>query len=121
MIKKKSWLWWFTIFANSNVTTTISPHIYVCKNFSTLPKSIQERIIKHEKIHLQQQKEQGLVKFLFLYIFALPLFYNPRRYKWEYEAYTKSGTSEKQAKEYLSSWHYGFLLNTNKKEAPGGI
>lgn len=70
---------------------------------------MQKRIIRHERIHLQQQKEQGSIKFLFLYIFALPLFYNPWRYKWEWEAYTKSGTSKEKAKEYLQSWHYGFL------------
>ena len=110
MIKTKSWLWWFTLFANPHVTTTLYPHIYVCKDFYSLSQETQKRIIKHETIHLQQQKQHGLIKFLFLYIFVFPLFYNPWRYKWEWEAYTKSGTSKEKTKEYLSSWNYGFLF-----------
>ncbi len=111
MIKTKSSWWWLTLFANPHVHTTLYPHIYVSKEFHTFSKTTQERILKHEKIHLEQQKKQGIFKFLFLYVFAFPLLYNPWRYKWEWEAYTKSGTSEKQTKEYLSSWNYGFLLN----------
>lgn len=111
MIKKKSWLWYFTILANPKVNTTISPHIYVSKDFDTFPKTFQERILKHEKIHLKQQQEQRILKYLFLYIFIFPILYNPWRYKWEYEAYIKSGTSKENTKKYLSSWHYGFLKN----------
>ena len=117
MIKKKSWLWLFTIFANPSVTTTISPHIYVCNNFFYFPKAIQQRIVKHEKIHIKQQNAHGLFRFLFLYIFVLPLFYNPWRYGWEYEAYTQSGTSTEKTKKYLSSWHYGWLF-THKQCKP---
>ena len=109
MIKQKSWLWCLTIFAHPKTTTTIYPNIYISKNFYRLPKVSQQRILIHENIHLQQQKNQ-LLKYLFLYIFIFPLFYNPWRYKWEYEAYTKSGTSVKQTKKYLSSWQYGFLF-----------
>jgi hypothetical protein len=111
MIKEKSFWWWFTLFANPNVTTTISPHIYVSTQFKDLSKSNQNLVIKHEEIHLKQQEEKGIFCYLFLYIFCLPLFWNPWRYKWEMEAYTKSGTSKKQAKEYLSSSVYGWLLN----------
>ena len=108
MLKQKSWLWNLTIFANTNTTTTIYPNIFLSKNFYQLSKKQQNTILKHEKIHLNQQK-QGRLKFLFLYIFCLPFFYNPWRYKWEYEAYTKSGTSKKRTKQLLSSWHYGWL------------
>jgi hypothetical protein len=109
MIKQKSWLWWLTIFANPNVSTGLYPHIYVSKNFYNLSKSSQDRVIKHEEIHLKQQQEYGLCKFLFFYIFCFPFFSNPWRYDWEYEAYTKSGTSVTKTKEYLSSWVYGWL------------
>lgn len=112
MIKQRSWWWWLTIFANPNVTTAIYPYIYVSKNFYNLSKVTQDRIIKHEEIHLKQQKEVGLVRFLFLYIFCLPLFYNPWRFKWEYEAYIQSGTSKKVAKRYLKLWNYGWLINS---------
>ena len=109
MIKEKKWYWWLTIFANPNVTTTVSPNIYVSNNFYSFTKRTQNKIIKHENIHLEQQEENGLFRFLFLYIFCLPFFYNPWRYKWEYEAYTKSGTSKQKTEEYLSSWYYGWL------------
>lgn len=109
MQKQKSWIWWLTVFANPNTTSTIYPNIYLSKNFYNFSKETQNRIIKHEQIHLEQQKN-NLIKYLFLYIFTFPLFYNPWRYNWEYEAYTKSGTSIKKTKEYLSSWNYGFIF-----------
>lgn len=109
MIKEKKWYWWLTIFANPSVTTTIYPHIYVSRGYSSLSKTSQKRILEHEKIHLKQQASIGLLKYLFLYSFCFPLFYNPWRYRWEYEAYTQSGTSKKKTQEYLSSSVYGWL------------
>jgi hypothetical protein len=109
MIKEKKWYWWLTIFASPLVTTTLSPHIYVSRGYSGLNKTSQQRIIQHEEIHLDQQDEVGLTKYFFLYCFCLPLIYNPWRYNWEFEAYTKSGTSESKTKEYLNSWNYGWL------------
>ena len=111
MIKHKSWLWWLTIFASPNVTTTIYPHIYVSNNFYNFSKTSQNRIIKHENIHLEQQGKVGLIKFLFLYIFCFPILYNSWRYCREYEAYIGSGTSKKKTQEYLKSWQYGWIKN----------
>ena len=111
MLKEKKWYWWLTIFANPNVTTTIAPHMYLSKGFKNLSSKGQAQILKHERIHLKQQEETGIIKYLFLYTFCFLVFYNPWRYKWEYEAYTKSGTSKKQTKKYLKSWHYGWLQN----------
>lgn len=119
MLKQKSFIWYLTIFANPNVTTTIYPNIYLSKNFYNLSKLSQTKIIKHENIHLKQQKNH-LLKYLFLYIFVFPLFYNPWRYKWEYEAYTKSGTSIEQTKKYLSSWHYGFTFCSSTTKSRQG-
>ena len=114
-IKEKKWYWLLTIFAGPKVHTTIYPHIYVAKGFNNWPEKLKKRIILHEKIHLKQQKEIGLFKYLFLYIFVLPLFWNPWRYQWEMEAYTKSGHSDKKAKEFLSMWNYGWLIKAKKK------
>jgi hypothetical protein len=111
MIKEKSWIWWFTLFANPSVTTTISPHIYVAKGFYSFSKNVQNQLIKHEEVHLKQQQEKGVLLYLFLYIFCFPLFWNPYRYKWEMQAYEEDGTSSNKAKEYLSSGVYGWLLN----------
>lgn len=106
-IKQKSWVWKLTWpFAHSNFTT-INGIIYYPKDI--LPNKV---VIKHEEIHMKQQQEVGLVKFLLLYLLALPLFYNPWRYKWEYEAYTKgSGYSAELAKAKLKTKTYGWLIN----------
>ena len=108
-IKEKGPIWWLTVFLNPNVTTTIYPTIYVASGFYSWPKSVQNRVLKHEKIHLKQQKEVGVWMYLFLYVFCLPFFWNPWRYDWEYEAYVQSGTSKKKAEEYLALWNYGWL------------
>lgn len=104
-LKHKSWLWYFTFpFAHSNYTT-VGETIYHPKG-----KVPSQMIIDHELIHIQQQKDVGLVKYLFLYLFCLPLFYNPWRYKWEYEAYIKgSKYPESFVKKLLSSVSYGWL------------
>lgn len=45
-------------------------------------------------------------------IFGLPFFYNPFRYRWEYEAFIKgSKISPAQTREILSSFTYGFLFS----------
>ncbi len=108
-IKQKSWLWWATIFANPNSTTTIYPNIYVSKNFYNFSKKYQDSTIKHEKVHLKQQ-QKGLLKFLFLYCLCFPIIYNPWRYNWEYEAYKSEGYSDKRINEILKKWSYGWLI-----------
>jgi hypothetical protein len=116
VIKEKSWIWWLTIFASPKVHTTIYPNIYVAKRFNSWPKKLRERIIRHEKVHLRQQQEIGLLKYLFLYIFVLPVLWNPWRYQWEMEAYMNgSGYSIEKAKEYCKGWNYGFLINSSGK------
>ena len=111
VIKEKSWIWWLTIFASPKVHTTIYPHVYVAEGFNSWPKQLKKRIIKHENVHLEQQKEVGLLKYLFLYLFVFPVFWNPWRYQWEMQAYMKSGHSELKAKEYCKKWNYGWLNN----------
>jgi hypothetical protein len=109
MIKAKKWYWWFTIFASPTVTTTIYPNIYLSQGFYKLSKRSQNQIIKHEKIHLKQQEDTGLLLYLLLYCLCFPLFYNPWRYKWEIDAYMESGVSIEQAKINLGLWNYGWL------------
>jgi hypothetical protein len=76
---------------------------------------VKKRILKHEEIHLVQQKKTGKWKYLLLYLFVLPLFWNKYRLEWEYEAYIKSGTSEEETKKYLKKWNYGWLMNKINK------
>lgn len=110
-IKEKNLLWYLTFpFAHKNYTT-IGKTIYYPKD-----KKPSQRIIDHEYIHYLQQKKYGLLKFLFLYLFAFPLFYNPWRYKWEYEAYKKgSHLNDETIRELLSSYKYGWLKNNDRE------
>lgn len=110
-IKQKSWIWYLTIFAGPNMTTTIHPYIYVSKNFYNRSKASQDSTIKHEMVHIKQQQDNGLLKFLFLYCFCLIILYNPWRYKWEHEAYKTQGYSEQEIKAKMKKWYYGWLIS----------
>jgi hypothetical protein len=95
-IKKKNWLWNLTWpFANDN-HTTVGHTIYYPKGFPP-----NKGIIHHEEIHERQWMKEGFVKFYFLYLFCLPILWNPWRYKWEREAGTRI--------EELRSYKYGWL------------
>jgi hypothetical protein len=105
--KPKSWLWKFTFpFAHNNYTT-IGDSLYYPPKF---PPSAS--VMAHEAIHSMQQANTGFVKYLFLYIFAFPVLWNPWRFKWELEAYVMgSKLSVDQSKEILRSYQYGWLKN----------
>lgn len=104
-LKTKNWLWYFTFpFAHKNYTT-IGNNLYYPKG-----RSPSQSIVNHEMIHYYQQKKVGILKFLFLYIFGLPIFWNPWRYKWEYEAFLKgSKWNHNRIVSILKSYKYGWL------------
>jgi len=104
-LRKKSWAWKLTGSFASNNYTTIGDTIYFPEG-----RPPSSKILEHELIHIKQQQEVGLVKYLFLYLFALPFGWNPWRYKWEFEAYTEgSGMTEEHARSILHSSSYGWL------------
>lgn len=104
-IKEKCWSWILTYpFAHENYTT-VGHTIYFPEGS---PPS--EDVIRHEEVHERQWMEVGFLKFYFLYLFCLPVLWNPWRKKWELEAYTEgSKLSEKDAKRILASYRYGWL------------
>lgn len=104
--KQKSWIWLLTWpFAHENFTT-IGETVYFPKSYSIVPGSV----MTHELVHVRQQKEVGLFKYLMLYLFALPILWNPWRFKWELEAYMTLYTKEASIKK-LRSVSYGWLIN----------
>lgn len=107
--KHKSWIWWLTWpFAHptSNMFTLIGNTLYIPRNHE-----ISDSLIRHENIHVEQIKREGLLKYYFLYLFCLPLFYNPWRKKWELEAYINgSKITEQMALEKIRKVSYGWLL-----------
>lgn len=95
-MREKGWIWKLTgPFASDNYTT-VGHTIYYPKGNSPSPS-----IVKHEEIHEKQWMKEGFVKFYFLYLFMLPILWNPWRKKWELEA----GTT----KEALRSVKYGWV------------
>lgn len=108
-LKKKGWMWYLTFpFAHNNFTyNPINRTIYHPKN-----REPSERIVVHESVHQKQADEVGRWKFIFLYLFAFPLFWNKYRFRWELEAYTVgSGITEIHAVRILRSAAYGWLRN----------
>lgn len=66
---------------------TIYPFVFLFKGHTEHTKA-------HELVHIRQQRRWwkyggplGLLAWLFLYAFVLPVGWNPWRWKWEYEAY----------------------------------
>lgn len=109
-VRIKSWVWNLTIFAGTWNNTALGKTIYVQKNFYDLTKWEQERIIEHERVHIRQQREAGVLLFIFLYLFCFPILYNPFRRKWETEAMKEIGWMDEVIRKELSSWRYGWLL-----------
>ena len=66
-------------------------------------------VLSHEQIHVLQYAREGLFKFLFLYLFALPLLWNPWRARWEAEAYAvnvRAGASIQACAKVISGSGY---------------
>jgi hypothetical protein len=106
-LKEKSWVWRLTWpFAWGNYTT-IGDTLYFPKGDTYVPRSV----IAHEEIHARQQQAVGVVKFCLLYLGALPLLWNPWRWKWEFEAYTEGSKYSRQITvQLLKSYRYGWLI-----------
>lgn len=102
---EKSWVW--GPFKNSY--TTIGDIVFYPKGTKQIPSSA----LKHEAIHIEQQKELGFLKmawWLFKYVFCLPVLYNPFRYKVEMEAYMVGNKLPKYAaQQELKRSTHGFL------------
>lgn len=109
----KSWLWKLTFpFAHANYTT-IGSTIYYPKKYGPA----EGFTLEHEKYHIRQQVEVGLFKFVTLYLFVLPVLWNPWRWKWESEAYVKGSWYTVEAtRRVLRTKAYGWLV-FHRKEA----
>lgn len=97
--------WWWQI--SKRTYTTVNHTIYFPKGRPLHPAS---SIYDHEIIHVNQQEEVGLLKYIFLYLFCLPLFWNPFRFKWEYEAYLHG-----------SKWKHEDIIKTLRSETYGWL
>lgn len=105
ILKSKNIFWKLTFpFAHNNYTT-IGETLFYPKGYPPI-----RSIILHEEVHAKQQKEVGIVKFIFLYLFAFPFLWNPWSFKWEYEAYRKGSKYDKHITLLmLKCYKYGWL------------
>lgn len=62
MLEEKPW--WLKIFVPHNVWVTIYPNIYYPCDSNP---SLESEIVAHEKVHLKQQSEYGLLKWMWRY------------------------------------------------------
>ena len=61
--------WWLRPFVGTYTWVTISPNIYYP---SSLDPNQYPTIIEHEKIHIAQQDQMGLLKWLYKYFTSKP-------------------------------------------------
>lgn len=101
-LKPKSWMW---LCWRHNSFTTIGSTIYHPPGQSPGPN-----VLTHELVHMHQQQQVGLVVYIALYLFALPILWNPFRKKWETEAYRIQGLNDGEIKKQLRSSLYGWIL-----------
>lgn len=72
-------------------TTTIGRTIYLPYEWPTLSPGLKVQILRHERVHLRQQKQYGVFLFGLLYLFAFfPVGFAWFRMKFEMEAYAES-------------------------------
>ncbi len=72
-------------------TTTIGQRIYVPYRWPGMKDHEKIAILRHERVHLRQQKKYGWFLFGFLYLFAFfPVVFSYYRMKFEKEAYAES-------------------------------
>jgi len=78
-----------------------------------LSKAEAKTTVTHESVHVAQQLRWfkrglgvGWVVWLFLYLLALPVWWNPWRRKWETEAYEAEGFQLSEIKKILRAKPY---------------
>jgi hypothetical protein len=71
--------------------TTIGTTIYTNETWDTNPVSSKVAVLRHERVHMRQNKRLTTPLYVFLYLFfPLPFLFAYGRAKLEWEAYTES-------------------------------
>lgn len=103
-MREKGWPWKLTWRFASNNYTTIGKTIWYPKGYPPTAS-----VVIHERVHIRQQAEVGVIKFILLYLFCFPFGWNPWRWKWEFEAYRAEGKRPEEIEKILGSSMYGWL------------
>lgn len=75
----------------TNFVTTIGNHIWVPDDWELTPAFVRACVLRHEMVHLRQQRRYGMVLYTFLYLFfPLPFVVAWGRAFLEREAYAET-------------------------------
>jgi len=81
----------------SSYITTIGHTVYVPAGWDLRPEEGRVEVMRHERVHMRQQRRYGRVLFTFLYLVPFfPLFLAYGRAKLEMEAYAESVRAKAQ-------------------------
>jgi len=105
-IKEKGWIWSIIAPFSKDSFILLCGTIYCPKG-----KRPSKSVIRHEEVHMEQQKKYTWLLYHFLYLFCFPVLWNPWRKKWEAEAYRKGQKLRPEhIKIILRKRAYGWLL-----------
>lgn len=95
LMRFMSYLLFFNKGFMSNFVTTIGNYIWVPENWDKLDNKVKATVIRHERVHLIQQKRYGMFLYIILYLFwPIPIFFALGRRNIEMEAYAESLRAE---------------------------
>tara|TARA_Y100000310_G_scaffold329028_1_gene398186 strand:+ start:766 stop:1224 length:459 start_codon:yes stop_codon:yes gene_type:complete len=94
-----------------DMVTTIRSTIYVPDNWKEFSEKKKNGIIEHEKVHIQQSKKYGFIRFAVMYVLLpFPIFYAKYRVKFEAQAYGVSLYYMDRRKYRSNAEHYAGII-----------
>lgn len=86
----------------SNFVTTLGTTVYVPNAWMGMTPEKRVVLLRHERVHMRQQKRLGMARFLFMYLlWPVPIWFAKKRRDFEREAYTESIKAD--------HYFYGFI------------
>lgn len=96
----------------TSFTTTIGSRMWVPSKWSSRSPLAKAAVLRHERVHLRQQKRYGMLRYALMYLFwPVPFVWASGRTKLEMEAYEESLVA------YNEYFGYEYISNGKLKEA----
>jgi hypothetical protein len=96
----------------TSFTTTIGSRMWVPSKWGSRSPLAKAAVLRHERVHLRQQKRYGMLRYALMYLFwPVPLFWATGRTKLEMEAYAESLAA------YSEYFGDGYINNGKLREA----
>lgn len=95
----------------TDFVTTIGNYMWVPESWLSWRDDAKAALLRHERVHLRQQRRYGMVRYALMYLlWPVPFFYARGRVQLEQEAYYES------LKAYLDYYGEGFVRSKSLKE-----